>query len=81
MIENALEGTLIDEEVVECRPEKVSNAVLDEDVDVHLVRPYFSHDAWLIVEDVVKRKRELDVWTCNVTIPLMKEHLLFVNRA
>ena len=29
---------LIEEEDVECRPEKVSNAVVDENVDVFLIR-------------------------------------------
>ena len=42
---SALKGALIEEENVECRPEKVSNAVLDENVDICLVRKYFSHEA------------------------------------
>lgn len=50
--------SLIEEEDVECRPEKISNAVLDENVDVYLVRNYFTADAWMVVEDTVKRKSE-----------------------
>ena len=38
VIQAALKGELIEEENVECRPEKVSNGVLDENVDIHLVR-------------------------------------------
>ena len=39
----ALQGTLIDENKVECRPEKVSNAILDQSVDIHCVRRFFTH--------------------------------------
>ena len=36
-VKSALNGELIEEESVECRPEVVPNAVLDENVDVFLV--------------------------------------------
>ena len=65
---------LIEEEHVECRPEKIPCSILDENVDICLVRPYFTNDAWLIVEDAVKRKKSFedavkrkksfDVWFC-----------------
>ena len=32
---------LIDEEEVEIRPEKLPDAILDENVDVHLIRRFF----------------------------------------
>ena len=35
-VESALNGELIEEESVECHPEVVPNAVLDENVDVFL---------------------------------------------
>lgn len=37
---SALVGDLIEEEEVECRPERISNAVLDENVDVNLIRKF-----------------------------------------
>ena len=58
LVELALNGELIEEEFVECRPEVVPNAVLDENVDVFLVRKYFTNDAWLLVTDVPERKRK-----------------------
>ena len=58
-------GKLIEESEVECRPERISSAILDESVDVHLIRHYFTNDAWLIVQDVLKRKREGRVWICK----------------
>ncbi len=45
---------------------KISNAIIDENVDIHLVRRYFSNYAWLLVQDVVQRKKETDIWTCAV---------------
>ena len=33
---------LIEKEEVECRPEKIPNTVVDENVDIYLVRKYFS---------------------------------------
>ena len=50
------QGVLIDEKDVECRPERITDAVVDENVDVHLVRKYFTYNAWLLVEQVLKRK-------------------------
>ena len=56
---------LIEENEVECRPERISNAILDQSVDVHLIRHYFTTDAWLIVQDVLQRKRDHHVWICQ----------------
>ena len=56
---------LIEEESVECRPEKVSDAVADENVDVSLVRQFFTEDAWKIVRDVVDTKVKNMSWKCH----------------
>ena len=46
-IESVLKtGGLIEEHQIQCCTEKVSNAVLDENVDVHLVCHYLTDDAW-----------------------------------
>ena len=68
VIQAAIKGTsgLIEEESIECRPEKVSNAVLDENVDIHLIRSYFSREAWMMIQDVLRCKREFPSWTCSV---------------
>ena len=50
---------------MECRPEK-ANAVLDENVDICSVCKYFSQGAWMLVEDVLKRKREDPIWICSI---------------
>ena len=42
----------IEETSVEVLPEKLPDAVLDENVDINLVRHYFSNDAWILVQDV-----------------------------
>ena len=56
---------LIQEENVEVRPDKLPDGVLDENVDVHLVRRFFSQDAWLLVMDVVKQKQANPVYVCK----------------
>ena len=65
IIKQALDGKLIDEEDVECRPERLPSAVLDENVDICLVRRYFTIDAWMLVENVVRQKSEKPSWTCK----------------
>ena len=49
-------GTLIREEDVECMPERIPDSVVDENVDVFMVRKHFCQDAWLVVEGVLKQK-------------------------
>ena len=66
VLESALKGELIEEESVECRPEVVPNAVLDENVNIFLIRKYFTNDAWLLVTDMLERKKEDPVWICRV---------------
>lgn len=56
---------LIEEEDVETRPDKLPDAVLDENVDVHLIRKFFTQDAWLLVADVVKQKQESSTFICK----------------
>ena len=58
--------SLIEEEEVECRPEKIPNTIVGENFDVYLVRKYFSSDAWLVVEDVIKCKSKAIAWVCQV---------------
>ena len=55
---NAIEcpGNLIDEEHVEVRSKRLPDTVLDENMDVSLIRKYFTQDAWLLVMDVVRQK-------------------------
>lgn len=62
----ALEETvLVQEEEVEVRPECIPDAVMDENVDIHLIRRFFSHDAWLVMEDTLSRKRRNFVYLCR----------------
>ena len=66
VIKDALGGQLIEEDRVECRPERIPDSVLDENVDVCLIRRYFSSDAWMLLEAVLKSKADKIVWTCKV---------------
>lgn len=64
-VATALNGRLINEEEIEVRPEKLPDAVLDENVDIHQIRKYFSNDAWLVVMDVVQQKHQNPVFVCK----------------
>ena len=70
-------GKLVQEDDVECRPERVPNSVLDENVDVFLIRKYFSTDAWLMVESILERK----MFGCvmHVIAIFTLNHQLYVN--
>ena len=56
---------LIDEEHVEVRPERLPDAVLDENVDVNLIRKFFTQDAWLLVMDTLMQKQSKSVYVCK----------------
>ena len=60
------QAVLIEEEHVECRPERITDAIIDENVDVHLIRKYFTYTAWLLVGQVLKRKQKKMTWVCNI---------------
>ena len=59
-------GKLVEEEDVEVRPEKLPDGILDENIDIHLIRRYFSNDAWLMVMDVIKQKQDNPVYVCKI---------------
>lgn len=48
--------TLIEEHQVEVFPERLPDAMRDENVVIHIVRQYFTNDAWMILEDAVRQK-------------------------
>lgn len=56
---------LINEEDVEVQPERIPYSAIDENVDIHLIRKYFTNDAWLLVVDVIDQKRLNPVYMCN----------------
>ena len=49
-----LKQMLMEEDHVECCPERLPDALLNDNVDVHIVKQYFTSDAWMVVDDVVR---------------------------
>ena len=45
---------MIEQNEVQISPEKITDAVLDKDIDIHLIQKYFSRDAWQTVIEAVK---------------------------
>ena len=58
-------GKRLIEEDVETRPERVPNVILDENVDIYVIRKYFSNDVWLVVTEVVHQKQRNFVYVCK----------------
>ncbi len=56
-----------------------TNAIIDENVDIHLVHRYFSNDACLCKMWFKERKKLMYGHVQCATITLIKESILFVN--
>ena len=56
---------IIEEDVVEIRPEKVTPACLEPQVCVDVCRKYFTKDAWLVVKDVISTIKRDPKWYCG----------------
>ena len=70
----ALSGTIIEEEQVEMRPEKVSASCLDENVCIRSCRKYFIHEAWIALSQVLELKRKHTMWYCGrCNCPIMDD--------
>ena len=67
-------GDLVQEDEVECRPEKITRKCLDDNVCVGLIRKYFSFDAWDILEAVMDTMRTQGSWTalCHTDLHSME---------
>ena len=65
-VEKAMNGDIADETAVEVCPEKVHPCIIDENVNLCRIRPYFTKDAWLLVKNVIKQVEKNPTWFCNV---------------
>ena len=61
-----LEKKLIEEEDVECRPDKVRYQCLHEDVNLSVIKTYFTEDAWMVVDNVTVSLEKNAEWVCEV---------------
>lgn len=69
----AIKGKLLDGGTVEQRPERVHSGIRDENVDVNLVRRFFSDDAWEAVKMVIDAKNQ-ESWSCNECNSNLEDH-------
>ena|SRR6218665_3911295 len=66
-VEKALkERQRIEEHHVQCHPDLVPSASIDDVVDVKTVRKFFTPDAWRAVENVLKAKAKCKIFTCGI---------------
>ena len=59
------EGMLLGEESVECLPKKLPSALLDENLDINIIRKYFDSDGWTAVTRAHETRKQQS-WTCQV---------------
>lgn len=65
--ENALtKNILIEESAVESRPDHVTHAILDKNVNLPLMKRFFTTNAWCIVSGVLKVKKRSCQWNCGI---------------
>ncbi|KAG8174730.1 hypothetical protein JTE90_014292 [Oedothorax gibbosus] len=64
----------IEEEEVNVLPQTVSSKVTDKQVDINLIKQYFSADAWQVVEQVLECKLKDPKWTCGICCHDLASH-------
>ncbi|KAF0757573.1 Uncharacterized protein FWK35_00008754 [Aphis craccivora] len=57
---------LISEKDIECIPEKVSNAIIDDTIAIGEIKQYFTADGWTVVQQIIKMKKQNSTWLCPV---------------
>lgn len=65
-IEAISNSHIIEEDEVEVRPERLPTAILDENLDIHCVRKYFTPDAWMAVSTTVQMLKDNPTYVCAV---------------
>ena len=60
-------GDLIEEDELECRPERIPRKCLDDNVCIGQIRKYFSFDAWNLLVATMDTIRTRGSWTCSVS--------------
>lgn len=59
-------GDVIRREEVPCNVGQISCSIRDASVDIHLVRPMFTADAWQLVFNLVEMKKADPLWLCGM---------------
>ena len=62
----ALSGSLITEDQVEVRPQRIPTSCIDENVCIKRCRKYFTEDAWLAVMSTVAAVEKKPLWYCGI---------------
>ena len=62
----ALRGQLVDEDQIEVRPELLSPALVDENVELKLVQIFFTRDGWVSLNTAIKNLNKHITYFCCV---------------
>ena len=58
-------GYIIEPNDLQCTAESLASGALDSRAPLRAIQPYFSRDAWVIVQETVHRKKEHSLWFCG----------------
>ena len=65
-IESAMkDGLIIEEDKIECIPDRVSKSIIDSTVILADIQMFFTVDAWKQALGLIKEKEKCDHWNCN----------------
>lgn len=64
-VNEVMQGKIIDETLIETRPEFVSNNIIDDTVKVGEIKEFFNEDAWLGLKNVLEIKEKNSLWSCK----------------
>ncbi|CAG9772142.1 unnamed protein product [Ceutorhynchus assimilis] len=65
LAERALLGYhLIDEDEIETMPQEITNAIIDDNVNILITKKYFTPDGWKLVQNIIRSKKS-QVWECS----------------
>lgn len=57
-LEQLKKNNLIDESTIPDQPDKIYVGILDNDVDLEIVKSFFSSQGWIFLNEIIKIKRQ-----------------------
>jgi len=71
---------LIRESDIECIPEKVPSAIIDETIAVGEMKQFFTKDGWTVVQQIIHAKKQHATWVCPVCLEDSSTKSICCNR-
>ncbi|KAG5875020.1 hypothetical protein JTB14_004904 [Gonioctena quinquepunctata] len=66
IVKNIINGIFLENFDLKMLPEEISHAVLDEAIDIHMIRSFCTEEAFDKIVNLVEQKRLRQRWPCSV---------------